>query len=62
MDDSLDFWFEYIPTAREFYLTGRPVDANADPMLAAMVEWLKKLKLRFKRLRQRDANILRAAW
>jgi hypothetical protein len=45
MDDSLEFWFEYVTAAREFYLTGRPVDANADPMLAAMVEWLKKIEI-----------------
>jgi hypothetical protein len=44
MDSSLEFWFEYITAARGFYLTGRPVDANADPMLAAMIEWLKKIE------------------
>lgn len=44
MHSSTEFWFEYITAAREFYLTGRPVDANVDPMLAAMVEWLKKIE------------------
>ena len=44
MQDSIEFWLEYITAAREFYLTGRPVDADTDPMLAAMVYWLKKIE------------------
>jgi hypothetical protein len=44
MHDSTEFWFEYITAAREFYLTGRPVDPNVDPMLAAMVGCLKKIE------------------
>jgi len=44
MRDKTEFWFEYIAAAREFYLTGRPVEASVDPMLAAMVECLKKIE------------------
>jgi hypothetical protein len=45
LDDHREFWFEYITAARVCYLIGRPVDANADPMLAAMIEWLKKIEI-----------------
>jgi hypothetical protein len=40
-----EFWFEYITATREWYLMGSPADPNADPMLAAMCEWLKKIEI-----------------
>jgi hypothetical protein len=29
-----EFWFEYVPCAREMFLNGAPVDCEADPLLA----------------------------
>jgi hypothetical protein len=61
--DFIDFWwFEYITAAREFYLTGRSVDANVDPMLAAMVEWLKKIETAMQKAASEGYQYFRVTW
>jgi hypothetical protein len=37
------FWVEYVSTARKAYRIQRPVDPNADPMLAAIYDWFRKI-------------------
>src|SRR5262249_27485214 len=36
-------WFEYLLAGRKAYRMARPVDANADPMLAATYGWFSKI-------------------
>ena len=54
---SSDFWYEYIPAARKLYVLARPVDANADLMLAAMHEWLKKIEMAIEKAVQNECQL-----
>jgi hypothetical protein len=59
MRDSTEYWFDNIAAAHELYVRGEPVKSNAGPMLAAIVAWLEKSTLQWKKLNLRDANIFR---
>jgi hypothetical protein len=44
MTRNLDFWLEYIAAASDVYLSCKPIEASADPMLAATIEWFQKIE------------------